>query len=216
MFSSTSGVHAFPSYVPIGSLKGKTRQVTQIGGAMQGQLQEQIGLLRPLLEAGVREWFAVQTKPRHEKVVACALEEKDVKTLLPLYPAVHQWSDRRQKLQLPLFPNYVFVRISTSSKSRAVVLRTNGVRSFVGMRGVGVCIPDEEIDAIQRILAERVSLTNSSFLTVGQKVRIRGGSLDGVQGILMAESNARSLVVSVECIQRSLAIRIDGYRVEAV
>ena len=74
---------------------------------------------------------------------------------------------------------------------------------------------DEEIEAIQRRLAKKAPFTNYPFLSVGQKVRIRGGSLDGVQGILTPASNDRSLVVSVECIERSIAIRIDGYGVEA-
>ena len=187
-----------------------------MGGAMQEQLQEHAALVYPPPATGGEEWFAIQTKPRHEKAVAAALVEKDITVFLPLYDAIHQWSDRRQRIQLPLFPNYVFVRAGGNRNSRTVVLRTNGVRAFVGMRGVGVCVPDEEIEAVQRILTERILFTDSPFLTVGQKVRIRGGSLDGVQGILTSASHGRSLIVSVECIQRSLAIRIDGYRVEPV
>jgi transcription antitermination factor NusG len=190
--------------------------VTQIGGAMQEQIQERVGLLQPPPAAGPGVWFALQTKPRHEKRAAVELEEKDVTVFLPLYNAVHQWSDRRREVQLPLFPNYVFVRIGESLSERTVVLRTNGVRSFVGMRGTGVSVPDEAIDAIQKILAEKVAFTNYPFLNIGQKVRIRGGSLDGVSGILAAVNNDRSLVVSVECIQRSIAIRIDGYGVDPV
>jgi transcription antitermination factor NusG len=190
--------------------------VTEIGGAMQSQLQECQEFPNPPLRTSSGGWFAIQTKPRHEKRVASALKDKEVMLFLPLYNAVHQWSDRRQQLQLPLFPNYVFVRTDGSHSIRTLVLRTNGVRSFVGMRGVGTCVPDEEIEAVQRILAERVTITNSPFLTIGQKVRICGGSLEGVQGILVAANNAQSLVISVECIQRSLSIRIDGYRVEPV
>jgi transcription antitermination factor NusG len=190
--------------------------VTQIGGAMSEQLQERVDLFQASQLAGAGEWFALQTKPRHEKKAALELEEKDVEVFLPLHNAVHQWSDRNQEVQLPLFPNYVFVRIGGSLRERTVVLRTNGVRSFVGMRGTGTSVPDEEIEAIQRILTKKVPFTNYPFLNVGQKVRIRGGSLDGVQGILTAVSNDRSLVVSVECIQRSIAIRIDGYRVDPI
>src|SRR5450755_3180721 len=116
---------------------------------MQQQLQEQVGLLQPPA-VGAGEWFALQTKPRHEKKAAVELEEKDVVVFLPLYNAIHQWSDRTREVQLPLFPNYVFVRIGASLSERTVVLRTNGVRSFVGMRGTGVSVPDEEIDAIQQ------------------------------------------------------------------
>ncbi len=183
---------------------------------MPEQVQDCATFSHAHLAADVGGWFAVQTKPRHEKKVAFQLEEKGIEVFLPLYRTVHQWSDRRQEVQLPLFPNYVFVRISESRNTRAAVLQTNGVRSFVGMRGTGVCIPDKEIEAVQRLLAEQVPFRNHPFLTVGQNVRILGGSLDGIQGILTGVNNDRSLIVSVECIQRSLAISVDGYAVESV
>jgi transcription antitermination factor NusG len=189
--------------------------VTQKGGAMQ-QLQEHPVFLPPSPVAEAGAWFAIQTKPRHEKRVAHELEEKDVQVFLPLYTALRQWSDRRQEVHLPLFPSYVFVRIGGTRGHRTVVLQTNGVRSFIGMHGTGVMVPDEEIETIQKLLAERVSFTNYPFLNIGQRVRIRGGSLDGIHGILTAVSNDRTLVVSIECIQRSLAIRIDGYGVDPV
>jgi len=182
---------------------------------MHGQLQDHVEISQPFPRVGVEEWFAIQTKPRHEKKVASALKEKDISVFLPLYNAVHQWSDRQQKVQIPLFPNYVFVRI-IPRLSRTAVLQTNGVRSFVGIRGEGTYVREEEIEAIQRILTERIAFAGYPFLNIGQRVRIRGGSLDGVQGILVAAANDRSLVVSVECLQRSLAIRIDGYCVDPV
>jgi len=89
------------------------------------------------------------------------------------------------------------------------------VISFVGTHGAGSSIPYEQIEAVQRILDQRIPFTHYPFLNVGQKVRIRGGSLDGVLGILTAVNNDRSLVVSMECVQRSIAVRLDGYGVEA-
>ncbi len=159
-------------------------------------------------------WFAVQTKPRHEKRVAVELEEKGVEVFLPLLSTVHQWSDRRRQVELPLFPSYAFVHIREEHNVRVAVLRTSGVRAFVGTRGKGVPIPDEQIEAVETILRERVPFSPYPFLNAGQRVRIRGGSLDGVQGILLTVNNDRSLIVSVEGVQRSLAIRINGYDVE--
>ena len=177
--------------------------------------QEHTSFAEPQLAAYAGEWFAIQTKPRHEKKVAFKLEEKDIEVFLPLYKSLHQWSDRRQEVQLPLFPSYIFVRIGATQGQRTAVLQTDGVRSFVGMRGKGVCIPEEEVEAVQKILDEKVSFTNHPFLNIGQRVRIRGGSLDGVCGTVMA-NNPRSLIVSIECIQRSLTVSIDGYAVEPV
>jgi transcription antitermination factor NusG len=162
-----------------------------------------------------RSWFAVQTKARHEKRVAAGLKEKGVVVFLPLFSALHQWSDRKRLLELPLFPNYLFVRIGVDRDVRITALRTNGIVGFVGMRGLGAPIPDEQIHAVQTILTEKVSVTPYPFLNVGQKVRIRGGSLDGIEGLLLRVNGDSSLVISVRGIQRSLAIRIEGYTVEA-
>ena len=135
---------------------------------MQQQPQGRL-LSLPQSPAAVRgEWFAVQTKPRHEKKSAAELEEKHVEVFLPMYSAIHHWSDRKKEVQLPLFANYLFVRISESRSERALVLRTNGVLSFVGTRGVGSCIPDAEIEAVQRVLASKAPFTHYPFLNVGQ------------------------------------------------
>ena len=171
---------------------------------------------QPATSAAEHSWFAVQTKARHEKRVATELEEKGVEAFLPLFSEVHQWSDRKRKVELPLFSTYLFVRIGWEQSSRVSVLQTNSVFRFVGVRGTGVPIPDEQIDALQTIVREKVPFSPHPFLNVGQKVRIRGGSLDGICGVLSAINDDRSLIVSIDSIQRSLAIRIDGYGVEPV
>lgn len=161
-------------------------------------------------------WFAVQTRPRHEKKAATELTTKGITTFLPLHAAVHQWSDRRRVVHAPLFPGYVFVSIADAPNARIAVLRTNGVKSFVGVRGTGIPIPEQEIQAIQTILAQGVSVDPHPCLKIGQRVRICGGSLDGVEGILQEKKGDLSLVVSVELIQRSLAVRVTGYKIEPV
>jgi transcription antitermination factor NusG len=161
-------------------------------------------------------WFAVQTRPRHEKKAAAELQAKGVKTLLPLHAASHQWSDRRRLVHVPIFPGYVFVSIADAVASRVPVLRTNGVKNFVGVRGTGIPIPKHEIEAIQAIFGQGVRAEPHPFLRIGQRVRICGGSLDGVEGILQEQNSDLSLVVSVELIQRSLAIRVTGYELEPI
>jgi len=160
-------------------------------------------------------WLAVQTWPRYEKKVAAELEKKQIELFLPLLSAEHRWSDRRRIVQLPLFPGYIFVRIPETSEPRVSVLRTNGVIKFVGSRSAGTPIPQNEIDSVQILLKGGVVFQEHSFLNVGQRVRVRGGSLDGVEGVLMTKNDDLSLVVSIRIIQRSLSIRVAGYRVEA-
>ena len=170
------------------------------------------------LNAPLRElsWFAIQTLSRHEKRVLTELQEKRIDAFLPLFSAVRQWSDRQQIVLMPLFPQYLFVRIEQSVESRISVLRTTGVTGFVGMRGIGLAIPDAEIERVQTVLAEGVSCSPHAFVNVGQRIRIRGGALDGLEGLLTGVNGDHTLVVSVELIQRSLAIQIAGFTVETV
>jgi transcription antitermination factor NusG len=126
----------------------------------------------------------------------------------------HRWSDRHKTIEVALFSCYTFVCLEACPEKRLAVLQTPGVLGFVGVRGVGVPIPDKEIEDIRTLMAHNVTCALYPFLRVGQRVRIRGGCLEGVEGILVAKNSDRSLVVSVELIQRSLAARIDGYDVE--
>jgi transcription antitermination factor NusG len=164
--------------------------------------------------SGEECWFAVQTRPRYEKKVALELQEKGIQAFLPLYSVKHQWSDRKRLVSLPLFPEYTFVHIAGDQDVRVAVLRTNGVYRFVGACGFGTPIPDEEIAAVREMLEHRIPFQLHPFLKTGQRVRIRGGCLDGIRGILTAINGDYSLVVSVELLQRSIAMRLTGYQIE--
>jgi transcription antitermination factor NusG len=161
-------------------------------------------------------WYAIQTRFRHEKLVACQLKLQGINTFLPLVSEVRRWSDRRKLVQLPLFSGYVFVRIVALVEARLQILRINGVVSMVGARGQGTPIPDRQIENIQKLLTNNTPFMDHPFLRIVQRVRIRGGCLDGVEGILLGCNGNRRLVVSVESIERSLALRIEGYEVESI
>ncbi len=162
------------------------------------------------------QWFAVQTLARHEKRIEAQLLDKRISTYLPLLKKVQQWSDRRKEVQIPLFGCYLFVRIPALWETRLQVLKTPGVLGFVGSEGQGTAIPDEEVDSIRVILREKVPYGLHPFVRAGMRVRIRGGSLDGVEGILVGQNRDQSVVVSVELLQRSLAIRVQGYQIESI
>jgi transcription antitermination factor NusG len=162
-------------------------------------------------------WYAVQTRARNEKVIAERLQEQGLNTFLPLVTEVRRWSDRKKKVELPLFSCYVFVKLVISnSHDRMSVYRTNGVFGIVSMRGEGIPIPEEQIDALRRVVTQQVLWSAHPFLKVGQRVRIRGGSMDGVEGVLLSANGDRTLIISVDAIQRSLAVRVEGYDVEAL
>ena len=161
-------------------------------------------------------WYAIRTRSRHEKVVATELAQRDIQVFLPLTTSTRQWSDRRTEVELPLFPGYAFVRVAYFSGERIRVLQANGVVGFVGQSPAGLFIPDEQIEGIKTVLDRKVAVANHPFLKIGQRIRVRGGALNGVEGILVAMNGSRSLVLSVEPIQRSLSVKLDGYDVEVI
>ena len=163
---------------------------------------------------GESSWYAVHTMARHEKRVAAQFEEKRVCTFLPLLHQVHRWSDRRRIVEIPMFSCYAFVRMVQTVEERLKVLRTQGVLGFVGSERQGTSIPDEQIESLRKAVSGKVPCLPHPFISAGKRVRIRGGSLDGVEGILMRQGGDHSLVISVELLQRSVSIRIEGYDIE--
>jgi transcriptional antiterminator NusG len=170
--------------------------------------------MSPIVTPDIEQWYAVHTRARHERVVAHRLREQGVNTFLPLVTEVHRWSDRRKSVELPLFGCYVFVKLCPTGEERLRVLRIDGVFRFVGDRGLGTPIAEWQIEAIRTLIGQQIPWSAHPFLQIGQRVRVRGGSLDGVEGILLARNDDSTLVVSIDAIQRSLAVRIQGYDVE--
>jgi transcription termination/antitermination protein NusG len=161
-------------------------------------------------------WYAIQTRPRHEKKVDADLRALGFCTFLPMTEQIHRWSDRRQKVQVPLFPRYLFLRSVYEPNVHHTVISFPGVDGFVGVRGRALSIPDCEIANVQLVLTQKIPFEPYPFLKLGQRVRCRGGALEGLEGILVAKSKDYSVVVSIELLQRSLAVRIDGYNFEPV
>jgi transcription antitermination factor NusG len=177
-------------------------------------------LLPESLEAdssSAEPWYVVHTRYRFETRIAAQLQSKGIETFLPLLNETHRWSDRQKSVSLPLFSGYVFLRLASSAPVRTSVLQTQGVIGFVNANSHGDAspIPSAQIDDLRRLLAQKVPCALRAFLQVGQRVRIRGGCLDGLEGIL-AQSSQKTLVISVDCIQRSVAVTIEGYELELV
>ena len=168
----------------------------------------------PLLPAIVNgSWYAIHTRPKHEKKVVEELESKGIMTYLPTVPEVHRWSDRRKIMVAPLFSCYAFIRAVLDPHTRVSVLRVWGVLGFVGRVNQPEEIPDAQIEQVRRLLNSKVPFTSYPFLQLGQRVRVRGGALDGIEGVLVTQ-NERRLVISVQGMNRSLSIVVNGYDLE--
>jgi transcription antitermination factor NusG len=172
-------------------------------------------IYHPDTQPEAETWYALHTRPRHEKLVVQRLEERGVQTFLPIVSEVHRWSDRKKTVQLPLFSCYVFARFAATRMERLNVLRVGGVLALVGSRGEGSPIPDNQIDAVRAVLEGALPWSSHPFLKIGQRVRVRSGALDGLEGILVSRNSGDTLVISIDAIQRSLAVRVEGYQVEA-
>jgi transcription antitermination factor NusG len=163
-----------------------------------------------------RHWFALHTRCRHEKQVAAQLQEKGIEMFLPLAREVRRWSDRRKLIEIPLFSCYVFVCLGLASRERSIAIQIPGALRLVGFQDGPAPIPLSEIQSIRKALAVAGNCSPYAFLKTGQKVRIRGGSLDGIEGILVGHQGERRLVISINLIQQSMAVVVEGYDVEPV
>ncbi|MGH9641119.1 MAG: transcription termination/antitermination protein NusG [Terriglobales bacterium] len=157
-------------------------------------------------------WFAVYTASRHEKRVAKHFAEREISSFLPLYLKVHHWKKRnRVNLELPLFPNYIFVQISPPQRS--TVLGVPGVLALVGSRHAPSALPEAEIESLRAGMALN-KLAPHSYLVEGERVRIRAGSMEGLEGILVRKKNELRVVLTLDLIQRSVAVEVDAEDVE--
>jgi transcription antitermination factor NusG len=160
------------------------------------------------------QWFAVYTVTRHEKRVAHLLNLRMIENFVPLYQKQCQWRDgSKVMLQLPLFSSYLFVRINRSG--RVPVLQVPGVRSIVGFGSQPSPIPDNYIAWLRDSLRQR-KIEPHPYLAVGTKVRIRCGAMAGTEGILLRVKNDFRVVLTMEMINRSVAVEVTLNDIEPV
>jgi transcription antitermination factor NusG len=159
-------------------------------------------------------WYAAYTSANHEKKAAAEISRRGVESFLPLYRAVRRWSDRRVKLEMPLFPGYVFVHLALRDRLR--VLQVPGVAKLVGFGGSPASLPEEQIEALRAGLDRQILARPHPYLVVGRRVRIVHGPLCGAEGILIRKKSVYRIVLSLELIMRSVAVEVDAADVEPI
>lgn len=159
------------------------------------------------------EWKAAYTRQHHEKSVAAHLVERGVECFLPLYTEEHLWTNNRKAiLELPLFPNYLFIRVSPQSRIR--VLRTPGVIDIVGKNLITDRITDEEIEVLRSGLPLRNPKPHPFAL--GENVRIASGPLSGMQGVVLRQKGSLRVVLTVPLIRQSVSVEIAAEELESL
>jgi transcription antitermination factor NusG len=159
-------------------------------------------------------WYAAYTCANHEKHVAAELGAREVEHFLPLYSSVRRWKDRRVRLELPLFPGYVFVRFALRDRLRVVQIPS--VVRLVGFGGLPTALPESEMEIMRSGLSEGLRAQPHPFLTVGRPVRITGGPFAGLEGVLKRRKSSLRVVVSLDLIQRSVAVDVEAADVTPV
>lgn len=161
-----------------------------------------------MIERKVGEWFAFRVRPRHEKSVALALREKGYSEFLPLLKERRRWGNRAQNVEVPLFPGYVFCMAERFAL--VPVLNTPGVVDVVRSGRTPLPAAKHEIEALQQATSARVTMRPWPYCDIGQRVRIVGGPLAELSGILVQIRDAQHLILSVELLQRSVLAEVDA------
>lgn len=159
-----------------------------------------------------QRWYVTHTRSRHEKSVAEQLRCKGIETFLPLYETIRRWKNGEHLVQLPLFPGYAFVHIAV--ENRLPVLKVPGVVRLVGFNGTPTPLEDEEVERLIRALDAGAKATPHPYLTVGRRVRVASGPLTGCEGILVRRRGSVRVVLSIDLIQRSVLVDLDGHSLE--
>src|SRR5215467_7246564 len=144
-------------------------------------------------------WFALRVRSNFEQTAAASLRGKGYEQLLPTYKA--------RRGEAPIFPGYIFAQFNP--EARLPVLMTPGVVHIVGVGKTPAPVDDAEMAGIRRIAESGIPARPWPFTKIGQKVKIRRGALEGVEGLLLEVKNRNRLVVSITLLQRSLAVELD-------
>lgn len=136
-----------------------------------------------------------------------ALESKGYRQYAPVYRKDSRWSDRVKVLDLPLFPGYVFCRMDVALRRPVVTIP--GVLNVVGFGKEFVPIPDDQIRAIEDIIRSGLPSRPWPFIQEGQRIRVRMGVLQGLEGVLVQIKNEYRVVVCVPMLQRAVAVEIE-------
>jgi transcription antitermination factor NusG len=165
-------------------------------------------------EQSANRWYAVQLRTRWESSTATLLSGKGYETFLPTCKTLKRGGGKWAELETPLFPGYVFCRFD--AHNRLPVLITPGVIAVVGRGRIPVPVEDVEIEAIQKAVSTGLRVEPWPYLEVGQLVRIEGGALTGIEGILTGFKGTHRIVLSVSLLRRSVALEIDRGEVRPI
>ena len=163
-------------------------------------------------------WFAVWTRSQCEAKVEELLRRKQFELFLPRVRAPSRRRDRYVVLERPLFPGYLFLRFALSRESYISIASTDGVVRILGERWDTLHpVPDEQVEAVRRIVTYASRARTVPWIRIGDRVCIVAGPLAGLEGFVQAWRAGRAtFVVSVDLLQRSVGVEVEARAVERV
>ncbi len=168
--------------------------------------------------AAHERWYAVWTRSQCETKVEEGLRQRRFQVFLPRVSVSSRRRDRRLVLARPLFPGYVFLHFAPSREAYIRVVSADGVVRIIGERWDALhAIPDEQLEAVRRLLASGDRARAVPWIREGDRVRIVAGPLDGVEGLVQCWHRGRAtFVVSIDLLQRSVAVEVAAEVVKKV
>lgn len=159
-------------------------------------------------------WYALYTKPRHEKKVAETLANKSEEVFLPLLNTKRKLKDRIRLVDLPLFPSYVFCRFEY--KNRFSILESSGIIKIVNFNGKPAVVPDWQIESLKKILENPETLQLETYFRQGDMVEVISGPFIGLKGIVKQKKGQSRLMINIDGIMQSISVEIDPEVLEKV
>jgi transcription antitermination factor NusG len=159
-------------------------------------------------------WYALYVRSRFEKKTDCELRRRGIESFLPLTEEIRLWSDRKKRVQEPLFRGYVFVK--TDLRKRIEILQTDGVVHFVNIRNIPSPIPDEQINWLRIITNHPESVRREQYIAEGERVRIIHGPFSGIEGFVLHVKDSTRVVVSLDAIAQSVSVEVEQVFVERI
>ena len=157
-------------------------------------------------------WYVAYTRSRFEKKIANKLIESEFDVYLPISTVISQWTDRKKKIEKPLFNSYVFVYLK-SIKDYLKAMATEGIVLFISLGNKPVRVPDEEINRIRIFLNQysEVELMGNHELNVGEKKLIMSGPFESYQCEILKINNKQKICVRIDSLKQSLIAEIHPY-----
>ncbi|TFV94329.1 UpxY family transcription antiterminator [Algoriphagus kandeliae] len=153
------------------------------------------------------KWYVMYTASRSEKKVATRLREKGWEVYLPLVTELRQWSDRKKKVERPLFNGYVFVK--THRNQLWECLQVPGSVKFVHFSGNHATVREEDLDKIRRVVETGVAVeTDGGEIEPGEQVQVMGGPLQNMVGECIEKGNKDYFVIRIPGIYQNMLINI--------